>query len=120
MAKSKWSVSILIREQTVTNSEPVLLATDRYTTFVPLSEDRKMKNDYFRSVSMQCSTCGSTDFEFEDSDDLARCTGCDRSFDRQELIRENGERIDSHVDEMKSAIISDARKDLRKMFKKFR
>ena len=79
-----------------------------------------MKNEYSRSVSMQCSTCGGTDFEFEDSDGPVRCTGCDRTYDRQELIRENGERIDPHIDEMKSEIMSDVRKDLSKMFKKFR
>jgi uncharacterized Zn finger protein (UPF0148 family) len=79
-----------------------------------------MKNDYSRSVSMQCSTCGCIDFEFEDSEGPVRCTGCDRAFDRQELIRENGERIESHVNEIKSEVISDVRKDLNKMFKKFK
>lgn len=79
-----------------------------------------MKKDYSRSVSMQCSTCGGTDFEFEDSDGPVRCTGCDRIYNRQELIRENGARIDSHVDEMKTEIMADVRKDFSKIFKKFK
>ncbi len=79
-----------------------------------------MKTDYSRSVSMQCPTCGGMDFEFNEEGGTVRCTGCDRAYDRQKLIRENGGRIDAHVEEMKSEIMADVRKDFAKMFKKFK
>jgi DNA-directed RNA polymerase subunit RPC12/RpoP len=79
-----------------------------------------MKDDYSRSVSAQCSTCGGTDFEFENEDDPIRCVGCDRIYLREELVRENDEQIDRVVENMKSEIIADVHKDFKKMFKKFR
>jgi DNA-directed RNA polymerase subunit RPC12/RpoP len=79
-----------------------------------------MKNDYSRPVSMQCSTCGGTEFEFDEDGGPIRCTGCDRIYAKDELIKENGGRIDQHVEEMKSDIMKDVRKDLSDMFKKFK
>jgi alkyl hydroperoxide reductase subunit AhpC len=79
-----------------------------------------MKQDYSKSVSMQCSTCGETSFEFEDENTPVRCVSCDRVFTREELIRENGAQVDSEVEGMKSEIVADIRKDLKKMFKKFK
>lgn len=79
-----------------------------------------MKDDYSRSVSMQCSTCGGTDFEFEDESSPVRCAGCDRVFTHEELIRENGARIESEVEDVKAQIVADIRKDFSKMFKKFK
>jgi hypothetical protein len=79
-----------------------------------------MKKDYSRSVSMQCSTCGGTQFEFGEDDGLSRCTGCDRIYARAELIRENGARIDGQIEEMGADVFKDVKKDLSKMFKKFK
>lgn len=79
-----------------------------------------MKKDYSRSVSMQCSTCGGTQFEFGEDDGRIRCTGCDRVYAKDELIAENGARIDSQVEEMGSEVFKDVAKDLSKMFKKFK
>ncbi len=79
-----------------------------------------MKTDYSRSVSMRCSTCGVTDFEFEDEDSPVRCTGCGRIFAREELIRENGAKIESEVEQIGAQIIGDLQKDLKKMFKNFK
>lgn len=78
-----------------------------------------MKKDYSRSVSMQCSTCGGTQFEFGEDDGPVRCTGCDRTYAREELIRENGARIDSQIEEMGADVFKDVKKDLSKIFKKF-
>lgn len=79
-----------------------------------------MKGDYSRSVSMQCSTCGGTDFEFKDGSSPARCVGCDRVYSGDELIRENGGRIESEFEDMKVQFVADIRKDLSKMFKKLK
>lgn len=80
-----------------------------------------MKNDYSRSVSMQCSTCGGMAFEFDNEEGPIRCTGCDRVYaTKDELIAENGGRIDGQVDEIGKELLKDVQKDLSKMFKKFR
>jgi hypothetical protein len=62
---------------------------------------------------MQCSTCGGTQFERETDEGPFRCAGCGRSFTREELIRENGELIDSEVDEMAAEVVKDTREQLR-------
>lgn len=80
-----------------------------------------MKKDYSRSVSMQCSTCGGTDFEFDEDGGPIRCTGCDRVYaTKDELIAENGARIDGQVDEIGKELLKDVQKDLSKIFKKFK
>lgn len=79
-----------------------------------------MKNDYSRSVSMHCSTCGGTNFEFEDESSPIRCVGCDRVYTRDELMRENSERLESEVEDVKAQIVSDISKDFSEMFKKFK
>jgi ribosomal protein S27E len=61
-----------------------------------------MKQDYSQSVSMQCSTCGKSDFEFEGDNSPVRCVGCGRIYTREELIHENGAQIDSEVEGMKT------------------
>jgi uncharacterized Zn finger protein (UPF0148 family) len=80
-----------------------------------------MKDNYSRPVSMQCSTCGGTQFEFDEDGGPVRCTSCDRVYaTKDELIAENGVRIESQVEEMKSDVLKDVRKDLSTMFKKFK
>lgn len=79
-----------------------------------------MKADHSRSVPMQCSTCGGTAFQFESDSSPVRCTACDRIYMREELIRENGARIESELEDVKAQIVTDIRKDFSKMFKKFK
>ena len=52
---------------------------------------------YSRSATMLCPTCGNTDFEHDGDNSPLRCGGCDRVFEREELIRENGEIIEARV-----------------------
>ncbi len=79
-----------------------------------------MKSDYSRTVSMQCSTCGGTAFEFEDECSPIRCVGCDRIFIREELVRENGTRTESEVEDVTAQLVADIRKDFSNIFKKFK
>lgn len=75
---------------------------------------------YARSVKLHCSTCGSTDFEYdqERDDGPVRCTSCDRVFTRDELIRENGATIDASVDELKREVVTDFQKEMNATLKK--
>lgn len=79
-----------------------------------------MKNDYSRSITLQCSTCGGGDFEHDGDEGPVHCVGCNRNYTREELIRENGARIEAEVDEVKSEVLSDVRKEFGKIFKKHR
>ena len=80
-----------------------------------------MKKDYSRSVSMQCGTCAGTEFEFDEDGGPIRCTGCDRVYaTKDELIAENGTRIEGQIEQMGSEVLKDVTKDLSKMFKKLR
>lgn len=67
---------------------------------------------------MQCSTCGGTQFEYEAETGPFRCVGCDRTFTREELLRENGGLIDNEVSEMAADVGKHARDELRKSFRK--
>lgn len=69
-----------------------------------------------RQVAMQCSTCGGTQFAFEDKAGPFRCVGCDRTFAREELMHENGRRVDDEVAAMKDDVVQDLRDQFRKAF----
>lgn len=77
-----------------------------------------MENDLSRSVSMQCSTCGGSEFANDERANSIRCSGCGRVYAREELIQENGGRIDAEVDAIKTALIDEIRKDFSKIIKK--
>ena len=75
---------------------------------------------YSRSIKLLCPTCGHGDFEHdtEVEGSSIRCTSCERVFTREELIRENGEIIDSEVSEVKTEIVADFTKELRDSMRK--
>ena len=73
---------------------------------------------YSRSVTMLCPTCGNTNFERDGDNSPLRCVSCDRVFEREELIRENGEVIEAELDDMKSEVLRDAAKELRDTLRK--
>ncbi len=73
---------------------------------------------YSRSVSLMCPTCAHKDFEFEDAEGPIRCMSCDRTFTRDELIRENGELIETEVEEVKAEVFKDVTNELRDSLRK--
>ena len=77
---------------------------------------------YSRSVSMNCPTCGATDFEFPESQEQAlACARCGRRVTREDLIQENDENIAQHAKEITNDVLRDAKKafsdSLRKAFR---
>lgn len=74
---------------------------------------------YDRSISMQCPTCGGTEFEFESKDDSQpiKCPACGFTTTKDDLIEANRENIDVHVDEIKEQVLSDLTKSLKDAFK---
>ena len=77
---------------------------------------------YDRSVSLICPTCGKSSFEHDDTNTESpiKCTSCGREFSRAELIAENGENISINVDEIKSEVLKDFKKEISDIFKSFK
>lgn len=75
-----------------------------------------MSPNFNRSLELLCSTCGGKQFERESDAGPLRCVGCDRSFTREELLRENGKLIDNEVGEIAANVGKWARSELRKAF----
>ena len=77
-----------------------------------------MAANFDRGVSMQCSTCGGTQFEYKADTGPYRCVGCDRTFEKEELVRENGLPIDNEIGGMGVDAAKYAREQLRKSMRK--
>lgn len=80
---------------------------------------------YTKSVPMLCPTCGCSDYEIEEGVDqtieIMKCASCGRTLSKDELIRENSENINAHLQETaaeaQKEIIKKFKDDLRKTFK---
>lgn len=73
---------------------------------------------YGRSIRLICSTCAGSDFEYDHEAGPIRCKSCDRVFTRDELIAENGELIEAEIEEAKSEIVNDLKKDFREQLRR--
>ncbi|RUO18006.1 hypothetical protein CWE08_12075 [Aliidiomarina iranensis] len=77
---------------------------------------------YDRNVSLHCPTCGATQFEYdetlEDDHSMVRCISCDREVTKAELIHENSENINEHMEEIGKQAADDVAKEMRKSLKK--
>lgn len=83
--------------------------------------------DLSRKVSLLCPVCGNDQFESLDvehdelmsatDDARVKCSDCETVFTKEEIIRENSEKISIAVDDMKDEIVSDVEKELKKAFK---
>lgn len=75
---------------------------------------------YKRSVTLHCPTCGKSQFAYdpEDTDDtsLIRCTCCEKTLTRAQLIDANSDNVSAHVEKMGKDLVSDLQKDLTKTF----
>ena len=77
---------------------------------------------YDRNISLQCPTCGCTEFEFEESVETdtnpVKCARCGRELKKDELIRENSENISEHVKEIGDEVVKDFGKKLKENLRK--
>ena len=72
-----------------------------------------------RNVTLNCPTCGGTDFEIPDDESQpVKCARCGRETSRDELIRENSENIAENVKEVKAQVVKDLQKELNDSLKK--
>jgi uncharacterized Zn finger protein (UPF0148 family) len=78
-----------------------------------------MKSDYSRSLTLVCSVCGNSSFDFDTADGSILCATCERIYpSKDDLIAENGTRVDHGMDEMKNEVVKDIKKTFSKLFKK--
>jgi predicted nucleic-acid-binding Zn-ribbon protein len=73
--------------------------------------------EHQRAISLQCPTCGSTDFESDESDDSSapvKCNTCKRETTRQQLIEDNAEFIDIQNREFQQEVLVKAKQELQK------
>lgn len=78
-----------------------------------------MKN-YNKQVPLQCTTCGDTEFEFNDDKSYVKCKRCGREYlgGYDELVRLNKDKINSEVDKAKKEIRKDFENELVERLKK--
>jgi hypothetical protein len=76
--------------------------------------------DHQRTISLQCPTCGSTDFDNGGSEDLTAtltCTTCNRETTREQLIEDNAEHIESQKQELLQEATAQIKKDFEKQLR---
>jgi ribosomal protein S27E len=78
-----------------------------------------MKENYNKSISLRCGSCGDTSFEFNEDKSWVKCKRCDREYHGgyDELVELNQGEINEQLSEMKKEVSQDLKKDLDKMLK---
>ena len=79
-----------------------------------------MKDDYGRSISLQCPTCGGESFEHDEDKPDIKCVRCERTMTKDELREANGARIEEEVETLKAEVFKDVKADISKMLKKWK
>lgn len=78
--------------------------------------------NYKRSISLYCPTCGGTSFETAGGPDeliaTAKCVSCGREMTKEDLITENSENISEHAKEMGREIVRDAAEEFKNSLKR--
>ena len=76
-----------------------------------------MKNDYSKSITLRCITCGGEDFEFNEDKSYIKCNLCNREYfgGYDELIELNEESITEGVEAFKAEVKSDIEKGITDM-----
>jgi len=77
---------------------------------------------YGRTISLLCSTCCCSHFEYEKGVDevieVAKCASCGRTMTKDELMHENSENIQEHFSEMAKEARDDIARELKESLRK--
>lgn len=81
-----------------------------------------LKDNYNRSMQLECTTCGGQDFEFNDDKSYVKCNTCNREYlgGYDELVEYNQGKINQSLEEIKHEVKNDVEQALKDMFKKFK
>jgi hypothetical protein len=75
-----------------------------------------MKNNYNRTVELNCPVCHGKDFD--STDDTATCRNCGRTFTRRQLQDANRSKINAAIESTEKEVLNDIKADFQKMLKK--
>ncbi|EME2733348.1 TPA: hypothetical protein SMM80_002770 [Proteus mirabilis] len=73
---------------------------------------------YNRKVTLNCPICGNTLMLVDEETEKVTCSDCGVSFEHDEIINENGENINSHIEDMAKKAKDDLAKQLNETLKK--
>lgn len=78
-----------------------------------------MKDNYSRSVSLRCITCGDTSLEYNEDKTIIVCKRCGREYlgGYDELVALNQPEIDKEVEKLGKEVLDDAKVAFHKMIK---
>lgn len=80
-----------------------------------------MKNNYNKSIKLQCTTCGAEDFfEKNEHTGVITCVKCNRVYygGYDEIVDLNQRRINDEIELTKEEIQKDLNKEIQNIFKK--
>jgi len=81
-------------------------------------EDMMSDRDADRALALKCPTCAGGMFRFGAPEAPMTCNNCGRSLARDELVEENGERIEAAFEEMAPELLGGAADKVRKALAK--
>ena len=78
-----------------------------------------MKGKYNKSISLRCSTCGDTSFEFNENKTWLKCKRCGKEYHGgyDELVELNQLELNEQLSEMRKEVTQDLKKELSKKLK---
>lgn len=78
-----------------------------------------MKDNYNKSITLKCPTCGDSDFKFNDDKTWVKCNRCNREYSGgyNELVELNESEINEEIESAKNEIAKDLKKDIENMIK---
>lgn len=71
-----------------------------------------------QKVILNCPICGNTLMEVDKETEQVTCSDCGASFEYDQIINENGENINSYIDDMSEKAKDDLTKQLNETLKK--
>lgn len=79
-----------------------------------------MKPTYNKSIELKCTTCGDSNFSFNEDKSWIKCNRCEREYNNgyDELVNLNQETINNELNKTKEEIMADVKKDLQDALKK--
>ena len=79
-----------------------------------------MKKDYNKTIELKCSTCGDSDFKYNEDKSWIKCNRCGREYHGgyDELVQLNTETINEEIKKTKEELEGDLQKELNNMFKR--
>ncbi|MDE8053982.1 hypothetical protein PT179_07785 [Erysipelothrix rhusiopathiae] len=76
--------------------------------------------DLSRTVTMNCDTCGSDQFQIDEENEFTNytCSDCGKVYSKEKLMKLNEYKINSNINDMKDNVLKNLKKELKKGLKR--